>query len=352
MESMAMVRRMAIRVVLIGFAATAMFGFDATPGVAGTPRHSSLHRPVRPSRTTMHHQRAWSTYPNYAWGPPWGSFSLYVAPGTSSVAFNAPALSYPWYRFANPAIRYQSYDAHGIYYAPTTGATSYWLPPVYMPAELAYGPTALMRFMGVPSNLLGAGAANSGASAPAAVPTTPNTIRDRIRKSNAVTRARAMRFVQFGNALFQKQRYHEATQRYRSAIEAAPDVAEAYYCQAYSLVATHQYDLAARAFRIALQLDADVTERFRIAELYGSNRMAQNAHLEQIARAALADPENADLLMIVGLFLHDNGQPDRAKKFIAKARQLAGPGADFLLPLINAPVEEPPAEEVLAGVDT
>ena len=334
---------------LICGAAVLMFGPAGVEPASAAP-------PGLSSRTILHHARpatGWrhrrypvpGAYPHFAWGPPWGSFSLFIGPGVGSLSFGTSARAYPWSRYAYPGFPYNTYDPYGIYYNPDTGQSEYWLPPVYMPPEIAYGPSAIQRFMGLPPAV-----AASRATRPAAPDAA--TIRDRVRKSNRVTRDRAMRFVQFGDALFQKQRYHEAVQRYRSAIEAAPDVADAYYHQAYALLATNRLELAAKAFRIALQLDAGVVDRFRLGELYEHNLIAMDSHLENLARKALAEPGNADLLMLVGLFLHDRGQPDRAAKFLQKARQLAGPAADFLQPLIDDRAPDPPAEEVLAGVDT
>lgn len=293
------------------------------------------------------------TYPDYAWGPAWGSFSLFVAPGRSTFSFGVPEIVYPWTRYIYPGISYAAYGSHGIYYNPATGQNEYGLPPSYTPATTAYGPGALQRFMGLPGSVLVPnGSVASGVTPPIPAATDPATIRDRIRKSNKVTRDRALRFVEFGDALFQKQRYHEAVQRYRSAIEVAPDVADAYYHQGYALLATGRYDLAAKAFRIALQLDAGVPGRLRLQELYEHNLIALDSHFENLVLKTLNEPSNADLLMLVGLFLRDKGEVARATRFLRKARQLAGPPADFLQPLIDGESAEPPAEEVLAGVDT
>ncbi len=341
--------------LLLG-AVVAIGPLAAAVGYGGPPSRVAIHAGVQHahySRLGWRHRHLPSTYPDFAWGPPWGSFSVVVAPPHVPVPFCAPALTYPWFRYAYPGVRYGTFDPYRIYYNQNTGRTEYFLPPIYMPGELAYGPRALERFLGWPTGTtVPAPLRAASGSTKLSAPTDAASIRARMRKSNKASRARAQHFVQFGDALFQQQRYHEAVQRYRSAIEAAPDVADAYYHEGYALLATNRFTLAAKAFRIALQLDPHVGARLRLRDLYEHNLIAIDAHLENLAAQALAHPTDPDLLMMVGLFLRDEGQPKRALKFLRKARQLAGAAGDYLQPLIDEATPAPPAEEVLAGVDT
>jgi hypothetical protein len=68
------------------------------------------------------------------------------------------------------------------------------------------------------------------------------------------------------------------------------------------------------------------------------------------------NPDDADLLFLVGMMLYADGEQERAYKFLGKAAQLGGPEATRLLaPLlgIQAPPEAVPAvPDKPAGVDT
>ena len=175
----------------------------------------------------------------------------------------------------------------------------------------------------------------------------PADVADKLRKSNDEARARGKRFLDFGNALFREQRFHEALQRYKSAIEAAPDLTEAYVREGFALIAVNQYRLATKALKIALELDPEyVRSQFRLDDLYGDNRLAKTSHLELLAREALENPGDGDLLFLVGMSLYADGEVDRASRFFAKAAELGGAEAVRLLtPVLGkaAPPEVVPA---------
>lgn len=245
---------------------------------------------------------------------------------------------------------YYGYGPTGIYYNPATNTTEYYLPPTYVPAELNYGPLAAERFLGIhrdPIVVPPAGAEAVPADDDSGPPS-PADIVAKLRKSNDEAIARGRRFVEFGNALFQEQRFHEALQRYKSAIEAAPDQADTYLRQGFALIAVNQYRLAAKAFAIALQLDPNlVRSGFRLDDLYGANQLAKSAHLESLAAEALESPADGDLLFLVGITLQTNGEAERALRFFLKAAELGGEEAARLLaPLTGAKV---PAEAVPAA---
>jgi tetratricopeptide (TPR) repeat protein len=139
--------------------------------------------------------------------------------------------------------------------------------------------------------------------------------------------------------LFREQKFHSALQRYKSAAEAAPDVAESYFRQGHALVTTNRFELAAKAFKVGIALSDDVTrDGFHVDELYADNHMAKRAHLEALAQSSLIDRANTDLLFLVGLFLRYDGQADRATKFFLKAAEIAGTESLHLRPFL--PVEK------------
>lgn len=167
-----------------------------------------------------------------------------------------------------------------------------------------------------------------------------------VRKSNPATLKRAQRYVEYGDTLFGKQRFREALQRYKAASAIAPDLVEARFRQGHALVAGGQYALAAVAFKRALALDPDLDrEGFRLDELYQGGLLAKTAHIEQLSRAALDNPEDADLMFLVGVFLRYNGEGDRAQPFFARASELLlGPDREHLAGFL-APSESHPDPE-------
>lgn len=280
------------------------------------------------------------------------SIGLFI--GTPSPSYYIP---FSAYRSHYPSTAWSFYGRGGLNYAPgqyAPGQTfgGYYLPPSYAPAELHYGPRAVHRFLGTGTRPPAATVPRGGGThrfADAGKEDVP--LAERLRQSNAEARKRAGRFLGFGDAHFAKQRYHQAAQRYRSAIEAAPDLAAAYYRQGFALIPSKQYRLAAKALRIGVELDPDLLLGDRLLEkLYGDNHMALTSHLEQLAEAALEEPENGDLLFVVGCFLQASGRSERALPLLREARETGGEGAAFLEPLIKAVGEQAEREDDGGGL--
>lgn len=159
--------------------------------------------------------------------------------------------------------------------------------------------------------------------APAARPKTPN--KPKARTSNVATKARAGKFIGFGDVNFEKQSYLSALERYKTAARIAPDVAESYFRQGFALVALGNYQSAAKAFRRGLATRSDWSgSPFRLDKLYQDNRVAKNAHFESLAMAIEANPLDADLLMLLGLEIFFDGQAERSEVFFARVAQLGG----------------------------
>jgi tetratricopeptide (TPR) repeat protein len=203
-----------------------------------------------------------------------------------------------------------------------------------IPAETLYGPEAVKRFMGVDGWGSGGGQARNArpegerrdargeADDEKAVPP---------RGTNAEAVALGRRFIAFGDAQFVKQKYPDALQRYKKAAQAAPALADAWFRQGYAYVAGGRYEQAVNAFKQGLKLDPGwPRSAFSNTVLYGDNRAAEMAHLEALAKAADQDRNNADLLLLVGIYLHFGRQPERAQPFFQRAVQLAGGDADHL----------------------
>lgn len=293
--------------------------------MSGPPRHAGDHSGYR------------YRYPGRG-----SSVSLYLGVGPRFVAPYGCGYGYPYSSW-----NYGYYSPYGVFYDSATNRAQYYLPPVYAPAELNYGPLANERFFGIRRTPVAPPARTvvPPAEAPAKEPEPRIVPRDvkameiaaKLRKSNAAARRRAALFIAIGNTRFREQRFHEALQRYKSAIEAAPDLADTYRREGFALIAVNQYRLAAKAFKIAVHLDpAIATDAFRLDDMYGDSGMARAAHLETLARSALASSDDADLLFLVGVFLSANGESERARKFFVRVSDLVGKETVYLKPYLDA----------------
>ena len=164
------------------------------------------------------------------------------------------------------------------------------------------------------------GDANRAAKAPASQ-----------RATNAESVAMGRRFMRLGDDYFRAGRYSLAYDRYRGAAPAAPRLADAYFRQGFVLAALGRYEAAAREFKRGLELDPDwAGSDFRLADVYGDNGKANTAHLDAMAKAADAKSESSDLLFLIGLYLHFDGEVERARPFFQRADQLLGGNAAHL----------------------
>lgn len=286
----------------------------AGPAIQGSPPpQSRSHRDRR-----SHHPVHPGHYPGNNYG--YGYYDQYYP----------PAYGYdPYYARPYPGYSYPAYSPY------------YWRypPPIHIPAETLYGPEAVKRFMGVDRM-------TSAAANPRVIVIRRDDDDDQAPAPRA-SRPRAVelawRFIGFGDAHFTNQDYADAYQRYRRATEAASTLATAYFRQGYALVALSNYQQAATVLKQGLELDPDWAQSdFLNDELYGDNQAAKRVHLEALAQAATDNPNDADLLFLVGVFLHFDGQRDRAVPFFQRAAGLAGPRDDHLSGFLPQP--EPPVE--------
>lgn len=167
------------------------------------------------------------------------------------------------------------------------------------------------------------------APAPAADLTPPGRI------SSPDQKARAGRYLTYGDNLFAKQKYLAALGRYKSATDAASDMAEAYLRQGFAYVAMGHYQNAAKAFRRGLAIRPNWQgSGFRLATLYGGVDAAKSQDIDKLALAVEENPFDSGLLMTLGLMLYFDGQFDRAELCFQNAARLGGSDepllADFL----------------------
>jgi tetratricopeptide (TPR) repeat protein len=223
---------------------------------------------------------------------------------------------------------YGGYGYGGIYganYYPSLNYVDYYLPPVYYPAELAYGPLAMNQFLGVDRNFGLAPLRAPAQAAPRVVerPAVIEAAKPVVKEIDWEARKKADRFIELGDSHFKTQKFHDALLRYRMAIDASPDYAVAHLRHGFSLIANRRYDEAATALTKAFTLDRQiVASGFRIDLLYADNRIARGAHEEGLANAALNEPNNGNLHFVVGMWLIFSGEADRSRKFFEKAKEL------------------------------
>lgn len=132
------------------------------------------------------------------------------------------------------------------------------------------------------------------------------------------------RFISFGDKQFSQGNYLDAQLRYRKAIKAAPDFAEAYFRRGQAMLALGQYDLAAEAFKEGLILKPMwALEGFRLGDLYGENQPAINEHLEALLKEVDQQPLNPDLEFLVAWQLYFGGQRDASHQHFVRAAALS-----------------------------
>lgn len=212
----------------------------------------------------------------------------------------------------------------------------------YYPAAYAYPPT----YVPVPAPLAPARIIPDPAQFDPALQPAPKT---KAKVTNAETKAKAGRFLAYGDANFGKQKYLPAAERYKTATEIAPDIAESYLRQGFALVAIGQYESAAKAFRRGLKVRSNWSDSgFRLDQIYGADRLAKTAHLENLAKAVEANPLDSELLVTLGVQLYFDGQRDRAGVFLGRASQLGGNEDRLLNNLLPKPApKEPVGEKVV-----
>lgn len=152
------------------------------------------------------------------------------------------------------------------------------------------------------------------------------------RATNAQAVDRAQKFIGYGDALFVKGKYAQANGRYRDATQAAPQLADAQFRQAFALAATGRYELAVRAIQRGLVLDQrwPVETGFSLDVLFADNEAAKSERLESLVAAAEKKPQDANLQFLIGVHLYFDGQAAQALPFLRAAANLSGAHAPYV----------------------
>lgn len=231
----------------------------------------------------------------------------------------------PYSRYGHDEYWYDHYNYGFVYPRPMQYHVPYYVPPLFLPSETLYGPEAMKRFMGF------APGPRPGAVVGVVVDPVPareageEPLQQNLRGTNQRSIELAWKFIGYGDAYFGNQKYTDANARYRKATQTAPQLADGWFRQGFSLAAIGRYDLAVKAIKRGLAFEPQWADSdFRLVELYGGNQLAKAAHVDALAEAAEKDPNDADLLFLLGIYLHFDGQPDRAATFFNRSRQLLG----------------------------
>jgi|GEM_PF-3916478 len=287
--------------------------YTARPDKGSHMRHhkSRAVAPVRRQSLHWHyrHPRAW--YPNHNYGRTYRIFQYY---GPVDYGIYARRYLFP----------YAPYPSDIVYPG--------WYSPLYMPAERVYGPEAVKRFMGLDRPNVVLQGSNFLEPAIEEEHVTDDIGRRDQRATNRDAVALGRRFIGFGDARFANQQYRDAYQSYRRASQAAPRLAEAYFRQCYALTSMGSYSTAVTALRRGLSIDPDWSRsEFDPDKLYGENKIAKEAHIENLKKVAAEKPLNPDLAVLLGLMLYFDGKIDQAGVEFRRASKLLGAdGAKFL----------------------
>jgi len=130
--------------------------------------------------------------------------------------------------------------------------------------------------------------------------------------------------LDLGDRLFRAGLYRQAADQYQAAAELPPVEATALFRSGHALIAAGRYPEAAAAFKRGLAVDPTHVARsgMRLSQLY-SNDSEATARIEALAAAALKNASDSDLMFLIGVFLHFEGQPERAVRFFDRAANLA-----------------------------
>ena len=162
-------------------------------------------------------------------------------------------------------------------------------------------------------------------------PLTKARSRSRNRLSGRPTpkRSPGQRYVGYGDRLFVQEKYADANDRYRKAIQSAARTCRSPFPPGIR---------AGRARPVRSGRDRHQARHghdpkwpnsgFDLDKLYGNNTALKRADLDSLPRRARR-ADNADLAFLVGVYLHFDGQTERARGSPHPGAELSGNNADI-----------------------
>lgn len=143
--------------------------------------------------------------------------------------------------------------------------------------------------------------------------------------SSVQAKQRSDYFIRSGDRLFGQQRYQESLARYKDAANAASDQVEPHVRKGLAYLATNRPGYAVDSFRTALEIDSAALEQVPTLDvMLGGNGLAKSSFMEGVARSAVDNPQDPDLLFAVACVLIMDGQPEAAERYLAHVERLTG----------------------------
>jgi tetratricopeptide (TPR) repeat protein len=143
------------------------------------------------------------------------------------------------------------------------------------------------------------------------------------RATNRQSVALAWKFIGYGDKNFALKKFPDAVDRYRKAVEAAPQLADAYFRLGFAQTALGRYESAAKSMRRGLELDPKWPQSgFKLDALFAGNDEIKNARIEALVKASEKSAIDGDLAFLAGIHLYFDNQQDRAAPFFQLARQI------------------------------
>lgn len=157
-----------------------------------------------------------------------------------------------------------------------------------------------------------------------------------LKDSNEFARSRADEIIADGDREFAEGRYRRAASRYRDAIRRAPDYPPAYFRASHARVAEGDFDLAVTRFAMGLELARTINrDGFTLDSLYRDQQQDKALHLRMLEDETLRQEDNGGIYFLLGVALHYDGNPLKARELFRKAVELPGrhrPYAAMYLP--------------------
>jgi tetratricopeptide (TPR) repeat protein len=148
----------------------------------------------------------------------------------------------------------------------------------------------------------------------------PATFEAEQREATAI--AESHRQQKLGREAFEILQYGRALERWKQAVKVAPQDSPSYFLLAQAQMATGKYHEAVVSIETGMQLRVDwPTARFDPKDLYGKNQAFYDQHLQALKEALRSNPDNPELLFLVGYQYWFGANVDEAKKHFEKARQ-------------------------------
>ncbi len=255
----------------------------------------------------------------YAWGPGCYEAGYYNA-GYWDTAYYGGG----YYGGAYPAVC----SACGCSYNFCVCRTPWLIPPVVVDFRSVYGPF----LPAVANNNPGQGffapaAAQPVVEAPVNPPINPI---DRLPPApvfadapGGVDLKRAWRYIDYGDRYFREGKLRSAYSRYRKAEDAAPDLADVYFRQAFVELALDNIGKGAVALRRGLRLDPRWPQSdFRLDAVFSDE--GRVAALRLLDEQLKEFPNDADARLLAGVILHFHGEQAAAQEQFQRAVKVTG----------------------------